>query len=624
MSLSSQLAARYRARSVRVLSGGEEIAAEGEGGGLAAAVEALGLGPLSGALYASPAVRRITLEDEGVSLIAARSGSSATLTVRWDSGERFEEPLPLEPWAEELGAPERGAGAPERGAGAPERGAGGSASGAGVGASAALEAAVRDLSRPVSVQRGGAPAVALPADPALGHPGFRRDFGLRACYVAGAMAGGISSPALVRAMARGGYLAFYGAGGLPLEEVEAALVEIGLSAGGRPWGANLLHNPAEPAVEERTVDLFLRRGCRFVSASAYMGLSPAVLRYRTAGIRRRPDGGVEVPNRVFAKVSRPEVAAHFLKPAPAEALRALVAAGALSEEQARMAEGLPVADAVTCEADSAGHTDRRALPVILPLIRDLRDRICAERGYDRPVYIGAAGGLGTPAALLAAFALGADYALTGSINQASPEAGTSAEAKALLAAAGMADVASGPAPDMFELGASVQVLSRGSLYAQRARRLYETWRAYGDWSEVPERDRSRIERQILRRSFEAVWADCEDYWGRRDPEKLARARDDGRQRMALVFRWYLGMTSRWARLGESSRKRDFQIWCGPAMGAFNAWAAGGPLEPLEARGVAAMAEALLRGAAVLSRVQALRACGLALPASAAGWDRPAG
>ncbi len=618
MSLSSQLAARYRARFVRVLSGAEEIAAEGEGGGLAAAVEAVGLGPISGALYADAAVRRITLEDDGVSLIAARSGTAATLTVRWSSGERFEEPLPLEPWAEAPGGGGTSGELPA--ASAP------SASGrpSAESASAALEAAVRDLSRPVIVQRGGSPAVRLPADPVLGHPGFRRDFGLRACYVAGAMAGGISSPALVRAMARAGYLAFYGAGGLPLEEVEAALVEIALSVGDRPWGANLLHNPAEPAVEERTVDLFLRRGCHFVSASAYMGLSPAVLRYRTAGIRRRPDGGIEVPNHIFAKVSRPEVAAHFLNPAPAEALRALVASGALSEEQARMAEGLPVADAVTCEADSAGHTDRRALPVILPLIRALRDRICAERGYDRPVYIGGAGGLGTPSALLGAFALGADYVLTGSINQASPEAGTSAEAKALLAAAGMADVASGPAPDMFELGASVQVLSRGSLYAQRARRLYETWRAYGDWSEVPERERARIERQILRRSFEAVWADCEDYWGRRDPEKLARARGDGRQRMALVFRWYLGMTSRWARLGETSRKRDFQIWCGPAMGAFNAWAAGGPLEPLEARGVAAMAEALLRGAAVLSRVQALRACGLSLPASAAGWDRPSG
>ena len=40
--------------------------------------------------------------------------------------------------------------------------------------------------------------------------------------------------------------------------------------------ANLLNNPHEPAVEEQTVDLYLKYCEHRISASAYMDLSPAV------------------------------------------------------------------------------------------------------------------------------------------------------------------------------------------------------------------------------------------------------------------------------------------------------------------------------------------------------------
>ncbi len=55
--------------------------------------------------------------------------------------------------------------------------------------------------------------------------------------------------------------------------------------------------------------------------------------------------------------------------------------------------------------------------------------------------------------------------------------------------------------------------------------------------------------------------------------------------MALVFRWYLGQSSRWANAGEPTRKVDYQVWCGPAMGAFNEWTQG--LVPGAARATAA-------------------------------------
>jgi PfaD family protein len=437
------------------------------------------------------------------------------------------------------------------------------------------------------------------------------------------MAGGIAGKELVLAMGRAGMLGYFGAGGLPLEAVEVALGEVAAASAGRPFGFNLLHNPAEPTVESRTVDLYLAHGVRDVDASAFMGLTPSVVRYRLSGIHE-VDGRVVVPNRLTAKVSRPEVAEPFMRPAPDTMLAELVAAGALSEAQARLARTVPVAEDITAEADSGGHTDRRPLSVLIPLFRRLADRVTAEQGYATRVRVGAAGGIGDPWSLAAALQMGADYVMTGSVNQCTPEAATSDVVKEMLAGAGYADVTEGPAPDMFEIGAQVQVLGRGTMYAQRAARLFDLYKGCESLETIPPAERARVEKQIFLRPIDEVWAETEAYWRSRDPREVERAAREPRHRMALTFRWYLGMSSRWARTGDAARKRDFQVWCGPAMGLFNDWVRGSALEPVAARGVVAVAEALLAGACGALRVQAARTAGVPLPPGAEGLRPPAG
>ncbi|MEO1273267.1 MAG: 2-nitropropane dioxygenase, partial [Myxococcota bacterium] len=86
-------------------------------------------------------------------------------------------------------------------------------------------------------------------------------------------------------------------------------------------------------------------------------------------------------------------------------------------------------------------------------------------------------------------------------------------------------------------------------------------------------------------------------------------------KMALCFRSYLGRSSRWAIAGQQDRRLDYQIWCGPAMGAFNAWVQGSFLEPWEQRRVVPVALNILYGAAVLARAQTLRMQGIDLDRS---------
>ncbi len=86
--------------------------------------------------------------------------------------------------------------------------------------------------------------------------------------------------------------------------------------------------------------------------------------------------------------------------------------------------------------------------------------------------------------------------------------------------------------------------------------------------------------------------------------------------MALVFRSYLGRASTWANSGDQSRKIDYQIWCGPSMGAFNQWAKGTFLEKRKNRRIVTVAMNLMFGAAVATRVNWLRYQGATLPRQA--------
>ncbi|MER5176971.1 PfaD family polyunsaturated fatty acid/polyketide biosynthesis protein [Streptomyces sp. NPDC002896] len=496
-------------------------------------------------------------------------------------------------------------------------------------------AAVRSVRRPVLIVRDtstGHLGVAGPEGPHsgeiagtlpplypewLGDRSFGETHGTRFAYIAGEMANGIATTRLVTAMAEAEMLGFFGAGGLAPERVEAAVDELATALHGRPnWGVNLIHSPNEPAVEERVADLLLRRGVPIVSASAFMDLTPAVVRCSADGLRTDAAGRIVRRTRLFAKVSRPEVAERFMSPAPAELLNALVERGQLTPEEARLAARVPVAEDITAEGDSGGHTDNRPLVSLLPALLGLRDEITARHGYDRTIRVGAAGGLGTPASVAAAFALGAAYVVTGTVNQIADEAGISDDAKAMLSQADLADVTMAPAADMFELGAKVQVLRRGTMFANRGSRLYEIYRTYPSLEALPPGERDRLERQVLGVSVDDIWAEALRFWRQRDPGEITRAEQDPKHRMALVFRWYLGRSSRWAIDGDISRRADYQVWCGPAMGAFNRWAAGSFLAGPGSRPAVQIARNLLEGAAVITRAHQLRTYGVPVPAGA--------
>lgn len=447
----------------------------------------------------------------------------------------------------------------------------------------------------------------------FGNASFCSTYGVKAAYYTGGMANAIASEGMVITLAKFGLMGSFGSGGLSLERLQNAIDTIQSAIPNCPYIFNLLHSPFEPEVEQQTVEMYLKNRIQTVEAAAYVRLTPAIVQYRAAGLSRDSSGKIHIENRVIAKISRKEIALLFLSPAPKNILEELILSGRITPEQAELARLVPLADDITVEADSGGHTDNQPLVSLLPSIIALRDQIQNEYHFSAPVRIGAAGGISTPGSALAAYMMGAAYIVTGSINQACVESGASEYTRKLLAKVAMSDVTMAPSADMFELGARVQVLKKGSFFPMRAQKLYDLYTAYNEVEEIPEAVRNELENKIFKRSMDDIWQETTTFFTKHNPEQITKANQNPKKKMALIFRWYLGLSSRWSRDGVDDRKLDYQIWCGPSMGAFNEWVLGTYLEDYRNRHVTDVAWQLLTGCAYHYRVQSLKLQGVSFP-----------
>jgi trans-AT polyketide synthase/acyltransferase/oxidoreductase domain-containing protein len=410
----------------------------------------------------------------------------------------------------------------------------------------------------------------------LGNSEFKKDYNLKYAYLTGGMYRGIASPEMVVKMGKAGMMGFFGSGGLEISQIEAAIqyIQKELSAG-QAYGINMVYNPNAPESEAKIIDLLLAYGVTRIEAAAFLSITPALVKYRARGLKRDPAGQVISANRIIAKVSRPEVAEVFLSPAPERMIARLAAENEISPEAADLAKEIPMADDICAEADSGGHTDGGVAYALMPAMLKLRDEMLQKYRYHKKVRVGAAGGIGTPEAAAAAFILGADFILTGSINQCTVEAATSNSVKDLLQQINVQDTEYAPAGDMFELGAKVQVLKRGLFFPARANKLYDLYRQYNSLDEMDEKTRSQIQEKYFKRSFEEVYRKVKsDY----PAPEIARVERDPKAKMALIFKWYFDYSTQLALSGNEECQVDYQVPCGPALGAFNQWVKGTIIE----------------------------------------------
>ena len=433
----------------------------------------------------------------------------------------------------------------------------------------------------------------------LGSEEFRNRYHLKYAYLAGGMYRGISSADMVIALGKAGMMGFLGSGGMRMADIEKDIDRIQAELSDQyPYGVNYINNMANPEKEDEFVDMLLRKNVTVVEASAFMALSSSLVRYRLKGLEENADGSIVIRHRVIAKLSRPEVANLFLRPAPDKIIDKLLEQNQISKKEAQLGRRVPVADDITVESDSGGHTDGGVALVLLPTIRRLRDEVCAQYHYQQHICIGAAGGIGTPEAVVASLALGAEYIVTGSINQCCVEAGTSDNVKTMLQGINVQDTDYAPAGDMFELGAKVQVLKKGVFFVTRANRLYELYRQYESLDELDEEVKTQLQKRFFMHSFEEIYNILK---GKISAEKIERAEKSPKYKMLLIFKWYFSWATDNAIDGDNENKVNFQIMCGPALGAFNQWVKGTELEEWKNRKVVSIGMKLMESAYKLMR-----------------------
>ena len=149
--------------------------------------------------------------------------------------------------------------------------------------------------------------------------------------------------------------------------------------------------------------------------------------------------------------------------------------------------------------------------------------------------------------------MGADFIVTGTINQMCRQSGSCDIVRKQLSEATYSDITMAPAADMFEMGVDLQVLKKGTMFPARAKKLYEIFVQYPSLDAIPADVSARLEKQVFRKPMQTIWDETVAFTLNqlKDPDKIARAEKDPKLKMALVFRWFLGLSS----AGQQRRRR---------------------------------------------------------------------
>lgn len=427
---------------------------------------------------------------------------------------------------------------------------------------------------------------------------FCTRFGLKYPYVAGSMFHGISSPELVIRLGKAGCMGIFGAYGLPLDEVDAALDRItGNLDNESPFGSNLVADYDDPEAELALVHLYLKKNVRNIEAASYVQMTPALVLYRLKGLSRDNNGRVVCRNKILAKVSSPQAAMAFMSPAPASIVQELLRHGLINEEQAVLARAVPMSTDICVEADSGWRSNSGNPFALLPAILELRDRTAEQYSYDEYICLGLAGGIGSPQSAAAAFSMGADFILTGSVNQCTVEAGISDDVKSILQDIDVCDTDYTQAGQRFEMDGKYQVLKKGTQFPARANKLVSLYTHYNSLDEIPEKTKKHLQSTYFKKTFSELWKEIVTSLEKENRKhEIVKAEANPKYKLALLFRWYFDYSKKLTFAGFGEDRTNYQIHVGPALGAFNRFVKGGRLEQWRRRHVDDVAIEILAGA----------------------------
>lgn len=418
----------------------------------------------------------------------------------------------------------------------------------------------------------------------LGNTSFRERYNLTCNCLIGGMYRAISSKEMIVNLCKAGLMGFYGTGGVKYQQIVEDIEGIQKDVKKKTFGVNIVGDVTNSGKEDRIIDLLLEKEVHVIEASGYLYLTKPLIRFIANGLHEE-NGRIIRENHIIAKISRPEIAEIFMKPASDKLIMELVSSGEITERQAALLRRISVADDICVESDSGGHTDRGMSIVLLPTIQRMRNRLSIEFNYQDRIHVGASGGIGTAEAAAVMFVLGADFIMTGSINQCTLEAGTSKYVKQMLCKLEEQDTDYAPAGDMLEYGSQVQVVKKGTFFIGRANKLYDIYKHNESIESLEKETKEQIEKSIFHNTLENILEEEMEYFKIHREKEYQRLVEDKKYQLLIVLKWYFRNSTEFALNGNTERKVDYQIQCGKSMGAFNDWVRNTKFSKLENRTV---------------------------------------
>jgi trans-AT polyketide synthase/acyltransferase/oxidoreductase domain-containing protein len=169
----------------------------------------------------------------------------------------------------------------------------------------------------------------------------------------------IASKEQVVAMRKARMMGYLDRRGMDFGGMDAAfrLIKSAQSAD-QSYRMDVLCNLKQTDLEEQADELSFKHDIRFVGVATIMGTTPSAARAPLTSLYRSAEGVIARLQHTMPKVSRPDVAAACMQPAPEPVVKGSLASAKISPLEAELRQSIPLAGEIYVETGSRGHIDQ--------------------------------------------------------------------------------------------------------------------------------------------------------------------------------------------------------------------------------------------------------------------------
>jgi PfaD family protein len=413
-----------------------------------------------------------------------------------------------------------------------------------------------------------------------------------------------------------GYLAFAPTDFLTIDEISEKICQLRQGADSKAIGLGYRFHAYNNDYEQKRMALAIEEDISRIYISGYLRASKSMIHYRVKGMKKRPDGAIEVPHSIFARVTDSAIALYFASPPPADILDELLSEGLITSEEADLGSKMPISQDLIVEPELNKGGLKQDLFSLYPSVKaELRAKMVSRNA---PVRVGVSGEIATPEAVAAAFRMGADFVLTGLVNSLTVEAGGSLKRRNLLFKTTSTDVTYAPSYEFLDSELPVTVTRFGTMFATKAKRMEDILRTTVSFSGLSESDRQFMEKNVFQKSlaeaYESSIEFCKKWW----PDQVKSSSSD-KVKAAMLMKHWLFTTTQMAFDGIDNRELDYQVRADGGIVAFNKWRIGSVFDDEDKLSVIQLSKNLMEGALVISRMRSLREMGVDILPEAIYW-----